>query len=145
MWPSSTVDGVLVHVAAASTDDSIVAAITPYVEHDCLVAIDAPLIVTNATGNRPAERDLNRDFAGFHAGAHPANTGKPELRDRPRGARLAARLGLDMNPRSGRARRAIEVYPHPATVALFRLDRTLKYKAKPGRSVRAAPLGSCSS
>ena len=30
--------------------------------------------------------------------------------------------------------RAIEVYPHPATVVLFRLARTLKYKAKPGRS-----------
>ena len=52
----------------------------------------------------------------------------------PRGARLASRLGLDMNPRSGRERRVIEVYPHPATVALFRLGRTLKYKNKPGRS-----------
>jgi predicted RNase H-like nuclease len=27
------------------------------------------------------------------------------------------------------------VYPHAATVALFRLDRTLKYKAKPGRGL----------
>ena len=27
------------------------------------------------------------------------------------------------------------MYPHAATVALFRLGRTLKYKAKPGRSV----------
>ena len=40
-----------------------------------------------------------------------------------------------MNPRPGRARRAIEVYPHPATVALFRLGRTLKYKNKPGRDL----------
>ena len=40
-----------------------------------------------------------------------------------------------MNPRSGRARRAIEVYPHPATVALFGLGRTLKYKNKPGRDL----------
>ena len=40
-----------------------------------------------------------------------------------------------MNPRSGRARRAIEVYPHPATVALFRLGRTLKYKNKTGRDL----------
>ena len=54
---------------------------TPYVEGDCLVAIDAPLIVTNATGNRPAEAALNRDFARFDAGAHPSNTGKPEFRD----------------------------------------------------------------
>jgi predicted RNase H-like nuclease/ppGpp synthetase/RelA/SpoT-type nucleotidyltranferase len=125
--------GRLLHVSAATTDDEIVAAIAPYVDGDCLVAIDAPLIVRNATGNRPAEARLNADFARFDAGAHPANTGKAEFAGQPRGARIAARLGLDMNPRSGRSRRAIEVYPHPATVALFRLGRTLKYKNKPGR------------
>ncbi len=128
-------EGYLLHVSAAATDDAIVEALAPYVEDDCLVAIDAPLIVTNAIGNRPAEAALNKDFARFDAGAHPSNTGKPEFREQPRGARIAARLGLDMNPRSGRARRAIEVYPHPATVALFRLGRTLKYKNKPGRDL----------
>ena len=132
-------DGRLLHVSAAGSDDEIVDALAPYVEGDCVVAVDAPLIVPNATGNRPAEAALNRDFARFDAGAHPANTGKPELGGPggPRGARLCSRLGLDMNPRSGRARRAIEVYPHPATVALFRLGRTLKYKNKPGRSLDA--------
>ncbi|MDZ5620059.1 DUF429 domain-containing protein [Nocardioides bizhenqiangii] len=128
-------EGHLVQVTAATTDDEIVEALAPYLESDCLVAIDAPLIVVNAKGNRPAEAALNKDFARFDAGAHPSNTGKPEFRDQPRGARIAARLGLDMNPRSGRPRRAIEVYPHPATVALFRLGRTLKYKNKPGRDL----------
>ncbi|HWJ82404.1 MAG TPA: DUF429 domain-containing protein [Nocardioides sp.] len=127
--------GRLLHVVAVRTDDDIATAVAPYVEERCLVAIDAPLIVTNATGSRPAEALLGKDFARFDAGAHPSNTGKPELREQPRGARLAARLGLDMNPRSGRSRRAIEVYPHPATVALFRLGRTLKYKNKPGRDL----------
>ncbi|MBW9215957.1 DUF429 domain-containing protein [Mumia sp. zg.B53] len=127
--------GHLVHVSAARTDDEITEALEPYTAGDCLVAIDAPLIVTNASGNRPAEAALNRDFARFDAGAHPSNTAKPEFSEKPRGARLAARLGVDMNPRSGRARRAIEVYPHPATVALFRLGRTLKYKNKPGRDL----------
>ncbi len=129
------VEGRLRHLSAASADDEIVAALAPYVEGDCLVAIDAPLIVRNATGNRPAEAALNRDFARFDAGAHPANTGKGEFSLIPRGARLSSLLGLDMNPRSRRARRAIEVYPHPATVALFRLGRTLKYKNKTGRSL----------
>ena len=128
-------DGRLVHVSAARTDDEIADRLAPYVEGDCLVALDAPLIVTNATGNRPGEALLNADFARFDAGAHPSNTGKSEFRDGTRGARVAARLGLDMNPRSGRSRRAIEVYPHPATVALFRLGRTLKYKNKAGRDV----------
>jgi predicted RNase H-like nuclease/ppGpp synthetase/RelA/SpoT-type nucleotidyltranferase len=128
-------DGRLVHVAAVKTDDEIVATLEPYVDNDCLVAIDAPLIVTNPSGNRPAEAALNKDFARFDAGAHPSNTSKPEFSQQPRGARIAARLGLDMNPRSNRRRRAIEVYPHPATVALFRLGRTLKYKHKSGRDV----------
>lgn len=130
--------GTLVHLSTATTDDTIAAALEPYVDGDCLVAIDAPLIVTNATGNRPCEAALNRDFARFEAGAHPTNTGRPELRGTPRGARLAARFGLDIDPAAhptGGAglRRAIEVYPHPALVALFRLGRTLKYKQRTHR------------
>jgi len=48
---------------------------------------------------------------------------------------VAQALGLDIDPNSASSRRAIEVYPHPATVALFRLGRTLKYKQKSGRNV----------
>jgi len=127
--------GRLVYVGVAQDDTSIRAAIGPYVQDDCLVAFDAPLVVTNATGQRPSEAALNRDFAKFEAGAHPTNTGKPEFAGTPRAARLAEALDLDIDPNSTGPRRAIEVYPHPATVALFRLGRTLKYKAKPGRSV----------
>src|ERR1700710_3093840 len=76
--------GLLLHVSAVSTDDEIVAALAPYLEDACLVAIDAPLIVVNATGNRPAEAALNKDFAGFDAGANPSNTRKPECREQPR-------------------------------------------------------------
>ncbi|MGY4709545.1 bifunctional ribonuclease/(p)ppGpp synthase [Mycolicibacterium sp. CBM1] len=128
-------DGRLVHIAAAQDDSSILAAVRPYVEGACLVSIDAPLVVTNPTGQRGCETDLNRDFAKFEAGAHPANTGKPEFAGTPRGARLAEALGLDMDPHSRSPRRAIEVYPHPATVVLFRLGRTLKYKHKQGRTL----------
>ncbi|MGA8045323.1 MAG: DUF429 domain-containing protein [Dermatophilaceae bacterium] len=127
--------GHLVHVSAAQSDDEIAAALEEFTRGACLVAIDAPLIVANATGNRPAEAALNRDFARFDAGAHPSNLGRPQFSPVPRGARLASRLGLDINPRSGRPRRAIEVYPHPATVALFGLGRTLKYKGKTGRDL----------
>ncbi|KQS56981.1 GTP pyrophosphokinase [Geodermatophilus sp. Leaf369] len=127
-------DGRLVHVSAVRTDEQIEAALAPFVAGPCIVAIDAPLLVTNATGNRDAEKELNADFAKFQAGAHPTNQGKPEFTDGDtRGGRLARRLGLDLNPRSGRERRGIEVYPHAATVSLFRLGKTLKYKNKPGR------------
>ena len=127
-------DGRLAFVGAVRDDSEVLAALHPYVQGDCLVGFDAPLVVANPTGQRPAETAFNRDFRRFEAGAHPANTARPEFADGPRGARLARTLGLDMDPLSSSTRRAIEVYPHPAMVALFRLPRTLKYKAKPGRS-----------
>ncbi|OBF69551.1 GTP pyrophosphokinase [Mycobacterium sp. 852002-51971_SCH5477799-a] len=127
--------GTLVRVCAVRDDDEILAALRPYVQGDCVVAFDAPLVVNNPTGQRPAENALNRDFRRYEAGTHPCNTGKPEFAAGPRAGRLAATLSLDLDPRSPAARRAIEVYPHAATVALFQLERTLKYKAKPGRTV----------
>jgi predicted RNase H-like nuclease len=128
-------DGRLVHVSAVGTDEEIVADLEPYVAGDCVVGIDAPLVVENATGSRPAERALSRDFRRFDAGTHPSNTGKPEFADGPRGARVARLLGLDIDPRSGRGRRGIEVYPHAATVALFDLEHIVRYKNKPGRDL----------
>jgi predicted RNase H-like nuclease len=126
-------DGRLLDVGIAQDDASIIDAIAPYVADDCLVAIDAPLIVKNQTGYRAAETTFNRDFQKFDAGAYPANTGNP-LFNPPRAAALAEALGLDMDPASGAERRAIEVYPHPASVVLFALDKTLKYKNKQGRT-----------
>jgi predicted RNase H-like nuclease len=120
-------DGRLRHVGVAQDDASIVAAVAAFTGDECLVAVDAPLIVNNPTGHRPAETAFNRDFQQFEAGARPAFTDKPEFKN-PRGARLAEALDLDMDPASAAARRAIEVYPHPATVVLFELDKTLKYK-----------------
>ena len=128
-------DGRLVHLTAVRDDADVLAAMSAYVQGDCVVGFDAPLVVTNPTGQRPAEAALNRDFRRFEAGTHPCNTGKPEVADGPRAGRLAGALGLDLDPRASAARRAIEVYPHAATVALFRLGRTLKYKAKAGRSL----------
>ena len=105
----------------------------------CLVGIDAPLIVTNPTGNRPGRGGAEQ---GLRAASTPARTRPtPASRSspRPRAAPGSARGSASTWTRGrGRARRAIEVYPHPATVALFRLGRTLKYKNKPGRGLRDA-------
>ena len=117
--------GRLVHLGAARGDADILAQLAPFAASACLVGIDAPLVVTNPAGNRPCEAALNRDFRAFDAGTHPSNTGHPWFADGCRGARLATALG----------RPAIEVYPHAATVALFGLPKTLKYKQKPGRDL----------
>ena len=117
------------HVSAVRSDEEINASLMPYLGADCVAGIDAPLVVTNPTGARPAEQALSRDFRRFEAGTHPCNTGRPELAKGTRGARLCALLGLELHVA------ALEVYPHAATVALFGLDRTLKYKARPGRDL----------
>jgi predicted RNase H-like nuclease len=118
--------GRLLHVGSAHDDESIVAAIAPFVAGDCLVAIDAPLIVPNPTGSRPCEQALNADFGPFDAEARPASSDKPEFKH-PRGARLATTLGLDMDPASTSNRRAIEVLPRAAGIVLFTLKTSLKY------------------
>ncbi|MBB2892683.1 DUF429 domain-containing protein [Flexivirga oryzae] len=127
--------GALRHVAAVRTDEEIVAHVRDHAAGDCVVGIDAPLIVVNEAGSRPAEQALGKDFAAYQAGAHPSNTTNPAFAGGTRGARIAELLDLDMDPASTAGRRALEVYPHPATVALFRLGQTLKYKNKPGRSL----------
>lgn len=125
--------GSLRHVAAAGDDADILAQLAPYVAGPCVVAVDAPLVVINPTGTRPGETLLNRDFRRFQAGAYPANTGLAWFADGGRGARLCRAMGLDLDPRSSSPRKALEVFPHAAAVVLFGLDRTLKYKHKPGR------------
>ena len=127
--------GVLRHVGVAGDDDDVRARLRPFVEGPCVVAVDAPLVVVNPTGNRPCEAALNRDFRRFDAGAHPANTGLAWFTDGGRGARLCRGLGLDIDPHTTAARRAFAVYPHAASVVLFGLTKTLKYKQKPGRDV----------
>lgn len=111
-----------------------------------VVAVDAPLRVPNATGGRPAEAALARVFRRFEAGAHPANrrllTRGPEG---VRGEALMERLAghgfraADQIAAGEGGRLITEVYPHAAMVALFGLDRTLKYKAR-GRRGREERL-----
>src|SRR5579862_4423364 len=98
---------------------------------DVVAAIDAPLVIRNKTGIRPAERDLNRDFRRFHAGCHAANLGRPFASNVISFSRRLEALGFahgaGMQARQP-GRFQIEVHPHAATVSLFGLDRIVKYK-----------------
>ncbi|EUA51729.1 hypothetical protein I552_2675 [Mycobacterium xenopi 3993] len=78
-------DGRLVHLGTAHDDASIENTLSAYVRDDCLVALDAPLVVNNPAGHRPCDRALNRDFGRFEAGARPAYTGRPEFSSVPAG------------------------------------------------------------
>ena len=135
------------HVGAVRDDADVLAALQPYVQGDCLVAFDAPLVVRPTATGQPPQPDrgsgrvrsrLNRDCT-----ARTRQHREAEFADVPRAARLAERSDLDTDPLSAATRRAIEVYPHAATVALFRLARTLKYKAKPGRGLASSNPSCC--
>ncbi len=138
----AVVDGAgrLVLVTSVISDDDLDAALRPWLAGPCLVALDAPLIVVNRTGRRPCEGELTRAFAAQHAGAYPCNTGLPTFSDGGRAAGFARRHGLDVDatkaPEIG-SRRALEVYPHSAAVALFDLPRVLPYKARKGRTLES--------
>ena len=139
-WTGTAVadeSGQLLRVGRQRTDEDIVTALRSHLDGPVLVAVDAPLVVTNRTGRRPCETQVSKVFGRFDAGAHSSNLSLPSFREGPRGARVAALMGLDVDPDFPPqlpVRRAIEVYPHPATVTLFGLSRILPYKQKPGRS-----------
>ncbi|MDX6264571.1 MAG: hypothetical protein QOH84_6259 [Kribbellaceae bacterium] len=132
--------GRLLESVTVRTDEEIVAFVHRHATDTLVAAIDAPLIVSNETGRRPCEALVGECFARFGAGAYPANRANPSFVPEPRGARLAAELGWEMDPSvapgSGR-RVCIEVYPHPAMVSLFPLDYVIPYKIKSGRDLLA--------
>lgn len=92
-----------------------------------LLAIDAPTKCLNESGSRPIDKECNQHFRKFEAGCHPVNR---NLCARP--LRLAEKLEatsyeltweIDKSPHT-----AVEVYPHPAMVRWFGLEKTIKYK-----------------
>jgi predicted RNase H-like nuclease len=96
-----------------------------------LVAVDAPTLIPNATGMRLADKLTHKYFRQYHAGCYPANLSRPF-------AKRTVEFGLSLEERGflhavaiepqKLGRYQIEVFPHPATVNLFKLDRILKYK-----------------
>jgi len=107
-----------------------------------VIAIDAPLRVPNQTGTRPCDRALSAAWRAYEAGALPANRQLLAYDGEVRGEALVAHFTDEFGfcesapiPRRGVARYLCEIFPHPAHVSLFQLPKTLKYKAKPGRTL----------
>ena len=132
--------GTLVDSALLGGDPEIAAYVATWAGTGAaIVAVDGPLLVPNETGRRPGEAELSRAFGRYQAGAHPANRRRLAIDGVVRGEALVATLaahGFTYAPAiaaGARAREVVEVYPHPAMVTIFELERTLKYKAKPKR------------
>jgi predicted RNase H-like nuclease len=129
-------DGALRASGVAVSDDEIAAWLQAYAGGVEVVAVDAPLVVPNASGMREAERAIQRTFGRYDAGAYPSHRGNL-LFDPPRAETLAGRFGWTADPSErGSVERPVclEVYPHPAMVVLFGLERVLPYKAGRGRT-----------
>ncbi|MDY6786422.1 MAG: DUF429 domain-containing protein [Cyanobacteriota bacterium] len=96
-----------------------------------LIAADAPTLIPNRSGMRLPDRLSHSLFHRYHAGCYPANAMRPF-------AQHTIALGLSLEQRGFRhapeiepqhpGRYQIEVFPHPAMVHLFNLERILKYK-----------------
>ncbi len=94
------------------------------------VAIDAPLIIPNATGQRRCETAVGARYGAREASCHTSNQ---RLYPNASSVVLAAELEAlgyvhapAATPTSGKV--LLEVYPHAAMVALFDLPKSLKYK-----------------
>jgi histidinol-phosphate phosphatase family protein len=104
-----------------------------------LIGIDAPLAVPNETGGRPCDRQAAAVFRRFEAAPYLANRRNLACYGGLRAEAIRQQLhelGFLHDPtiqRQKPTRQVVEVFPHPAIVSLFQLDRTLKYKARPKR------------
>lgn len=106
--------------------DSYAAAPAP-----AIIAVDAPTLIPNATGMRLPDKLTHKHFHRYHAACYPANLGRPF-------AQRTVEFGLSLEARGflhapviepqNLGRFQIEVFPHPAIVNLFGLERILKYK-----------------
>ena len=96
-----------------------------------MISVDAPTLIPNATGMRLPDRLTHRHFGRYHAGCYPANRQRPF-------AQKTVEFGLSLEARGFShaavitpqqpSRYQIEVFPHPAIIHLFGLNRILKYK-----------------
>lgn len=124
--------GALVSSATVRSDDEIAAWLDALPGRVVVAGVDAPLVVPNESGQRAAETAIARAFGAFKVGAHTSNRGRPGMNP-PRAETLARRFGWQVAPThrgSPDFPACIEVYPHPAMVALFGLTARLTYKGK---------------
>jgi predicted RNase H-like nuclease len=113
--------------------DDILAWIDAWLPHPQpgAIAIDAPTLIPNLTGMRLCDRQSHQYFGRYHAGCYPAHQGLPF-------AQRTVEFGLNLEQRGFNhapemspqqlGRYQIEVFPHAATIYLFKLDQIIKYK-----------------
>ena len=117
--------------------EDIVQEIQKYKDDKVFIGIDAPLVVTNETGNREIEKKFNKDFAKYSISMLPANRKiltkySPNIRSEELFSKLI-KLGFKRDYNSNKV--VFEVYIHSTIAMCFNNHKILPYKRKKGRSV----------
>lgn len=109
-----------------------------------IIAIDMPVSRQAITGRREADQAVSREFGGRWCAAHTPNANRPG----PLGARLTEAFLSHGYPvattetAAGASHHLLEVYPHPALLALLEREKRVPYKVAkarkywPGTSVK---------
>lgn len=123
----------LVSVQGAWSVSEVFEFIRSHASENTVIAIDAPLIIRNTTGQRRCETEIGRRFGAYDASAHTSNLTLYPNAGSVRLVEMLASIGFAHNPDPARDKHApgrflFEVYPHPAHVALFARDKIIKYK-----------------
>jgi len=121
----------LIEVVPLVSFAAVLAFVETHAKDPAVVAIDAPLIIRNHTGQRRCETAVSKYYGARHASCHTSNL---SLYPDPVSVRLASELisrgfrhAPDVtHPENGLV--MLEVYPHAALIELFRLPRILRYK-----------------
>ena len=121
----------------ADSPDAILSLVSRYPK--AAIGVDAPLIIPNATGHRPNERDFLKTFARYGLGVHAVNT-VLFAKHFPRYAGFELREGLRTAGFDFGRGNLFEVYPHATILALFNGGRVLRYKASAPKTERLAAL-----
>jgi predicted RNase H-like nuclease len=134
-------DGRVVDEGWATTDDDILGFLAANDAGGAVVALDAPLVVTNPAGTRRAcEAEVQRRYGRVGAGPYPTNLGL--LGGLVRAMELVRRsarpyLTVPRDPGRRAGWWAVEVFPAPALVELGGLGRAVRYKKGPPEARRA--------
>lgn len=133
----------LTHLAHFSSRDDVLAWIDEVAPAPmpAMVAVDAPTLIPNATGMRDCDRLAHKYFGKYDAGCYPANRSRPFATTLIEFGLALESRGFDHAPQIAAqtpGRYQIELFPHPATIHLFRLPKILKYKKGRVRDRRIA-------
>lgn len=136
-------DELIASTGVLTSNEEIFAFVAAYLGNaePAILAVDAPLRVPNATGARPCDQALSAEWRRFEAGALPANRRLLAFHGEVRGEVLVAYFTHHHGfaecaplPQGVEGRFICELFPHPAHITFFGLQKTLKYKARPGRT-----------